>query len=269
MLSDESIMNSLIVLGKILGVIPSHLANYLQKMYTIILLSTLLLLSLTANYYRLRLYQTFAPMKLFNNILIEVHLYLFPFLTITNALFWTKNEGYAILEIIKINRQHFGWKYVFNQIAYWALVLFAIGVWINVEGIDYFKEYAVDVILFSYQFYTGYFISIILRALSTGYEHINQKLKSSDFQLQNLEEQVVLLKNLVDKFNKIFGLPIVCIAITTVVTTVDFLDDIFKNSYDYSCKEYFTIVTANVITISMCLVINNVQFLKLYLIMHF
>nr|XP_015836309.1 PREDICTED: putative gustatory receptor 28b [Tribolium castaneum] len=69
-----------------------------------------------------------------------------------------------------------------------------------------------------------------------------------------LENRVVFLKDIVDNFNKIFGWPLIFLMIVTGVAVVDFLDDIFKNSYDYSQEHYLGIVTATLLTVLLILI---------------
>ncbi|EFA05785.1 gustatory receptor 84 [Tribolium castaneum] len=247
----------MITMGKSLALIPLYPSknSLFKKVYSVFVIVFITIWTLIANFYRISYYKTFVPTKLINNILFEIVSYSLTVATILNAILYGKNKWYVVLDFLKNKEQKYVCYFAIANAFYWVIVLYAISVWVDFEGNDYFKKFSDDVVLFYNHFYICCFIYIFTKEVKNAYKSLNMMLKLPKInKIQDLQNRVASLKNTIDSFNELFGLPFVCIIFTTGVTVVDFLDDILKNSYGYSRTQHLRIVAANLITIISVLI---------------
>ncbi|KAJ3652331.1 hypothetical protein Zmor_018308 [Zophobas morio] len=188
------------------------------------------------------------------------------------ATFWNQNQWFKLtqnLQHLKIEKtKSYHKRFHLLQAAYWILNIYAIYVWSDIQGVaGFFEQYFFDLVLFYYQFFYMCVSVVVTQLLKQKYESICQMLKNQKLKIrvlktedeaekcvQKLEEYVKLLKETVNIFNQIFGWPVLLNVFNSSFVTLDYLDDLCKNSFEYTRAQYIGVIISNIITFAFCLV---------------
>lgn len=241
-------------LGKILGLAPN--ANICQRCYTITIFAVITVSVTISTYNRIPLYKEFVPIKVVLTGLQQLVMYLFCVDTVLGNIFWKVekwNKINNVLKMPKIAKQtSANRKFLMSQITFWICHSYMIFVWTDVQGLDFYKQYFIDVILIYYQYYYYCLLIILVQIITQNYEEITWRLKQSS--TIDLHLKIFQIRDAVDTFNEIFGWTAFLLILTSSIILIDYVDDLFKNSYGYSQAQYIGCVIANIITISYSLV---------------
>ncbi|EFA05775.1 gustatory receptor 50 [Tribolium castaneum] len=223
-----------------------------NKIYSTILVITLTVSTFFSNYFRLPYYQNFTPIKLNNNILIEVMMYFFAVVLIVDGTFCKMDQWVILWSVVERHGQKYVFRFLLAQVVFVVLDWVSILVWIDMEGVDFFSQYFTDEVLLYYQFYITCVVIILAKIIKEEYQQLEHKIKY--YNLGKIQNRLVSLNDCVLNFNQIFGFSFVPLVMTCGLIVVELLDDVFKNSYGYTKGQYFGILIANLITIMQCLV---------------
>lgn len=244
-------MSQILKIGQVLGIGST-------KIYGVLLITLLTVLIITSNFFRLPYYTNFVQIKLINNILLEITMYICTILIIFNGTFYKKNYWLILIEILRNQGAKYYRYFIIAQIVFAILDWCSILAWMDVEGANFFTQYTIDVIMLYYQFFISCVMITLTKIIGNEYQKLRHEIKFCNFGI--LRKKIVFLGECVNIFNQIFGFCFVCFTVTSGLTVVEYLDDIFKNSYGYSKQQYFFIVGANLITILQTLVSHNFLF---------
>ncbi|CAH1380596.1 unnamed protein product, partial [Tenebrio molitor] len=160
-------------------------------------------------------------------------------------------------------------RFLLPNATYWVVSLYAAYVWTDILGFAYYEEYFVEVIQLYFQFYYNYFLCIIVKIFLGKYKYVNSLLSeqlnyvkaarpiSTErflVSLERIENIVCFLKELNLIFNDLCGWPIMLIILYSSLLNLNYLDDIFKNSFGYDQRQFIGVIISN---ISVVLITNT------------
>lgn len=163
--------------------------------------------------------------------------------------------------------------FLIPNLIYWAVTIYVAYVWTDILGFDYYKEYFVEVVQLYFQSYYNYFLCIIVKIFWGKYKHVNFLLSEQLVYMQNrrhveterfhgfikrMEGLVCSIKELNVIFNEIFGWPIIMIILYSSLLLLNYLDDIFKNSFGYDKQQYIGVIISNISVVFL----TNVSFVR-------
>jgi gustatory receptor len=267
--------------GSILGVTPpiGKLKNLKTKIYALVVVTVLIGASTcSVVYYRQPLYVYFTEIKLVVSVSMVVIVDILNCYTVLAPVFCKRRQYWSFMtKLHDYNQVSLGScceriplyvRFLLPNATYWVVSLYAAYVWTDILGFAYYEEYFVEVIQLYFQFYYNYFLCIIVKIFLGKYKYVNSLLSeqlnyvkaarpiSTErflVSLERIENIVCFLKELNLIFNDLCGWPIMLIILYSSLLNLNYLDDIFKNSFGYDQRQFIGVIISN---ISVVLITN-------------
>lgn len=217
--SETAILNLLHTVGSIFAVVPPKTNNTrFQKIYSVFLFILLSVGLIISCYYRIPFYRKFNIIKLAVQILVDFIMYLFNFYVSVVVVFYKENEWHQLMSNLRkiecnsLNLKNYFKSFTAINIIYWSLNFYTLWLWISSYGLNYYKQYIMDIFQGYQALLYNYIMYVVLDMLLVRYTYLNQLLNQNRNILlfKKLKSNIFLLKDNVEIFNKIFGWPILC-----------------------------------------------------------
>ncbi|XP_044261368.1 gustatory receptor 68a-like [Tribolium madens] len=280
---DHNLLRLVVIVGEFFAITPSRtkIGTLRTKIYAIGVIFVLMTAStLSVIYYRKPLYVNFSEVKLVVTIAMVLIVNVFNCYTVLAPVF-CKRQKYCQLMAKFIENHHtpnFRTYVTFftPNLVYWVVTFYVAYVWTDILGFDYYKEYFVEVVQLYFQFYYNYFLCVVVRIFWEKYRNVNLLLSEQLVHMQSrqfaeyekfhafikrMEGLVCSIKELNETFNDVFGWPIIMIILYSSLLLLNYLDDIFKNSFGYDNKQYIGVIISNISVVFLTAVGTSVLIL--------
>ncbi|XP_044261125.1 gustatory and pheromone receptor 39a-like [Tribolium madens] len=244
----ELVLNTL----KIVGIGPKS-----RKIYSFVFLTILTILVIFASIDRPYL-KSYTHIKVVVSVLMDFIAYFFNFYTI---LFHRETDFFKMFS----NEPKFEFRhycvFLIVNVVFWVIVLMSNYAFTRIIILKSIVEIVIiDVEIYS-QFLFGFMIFLILDIIKSKYRKMNQILRNyrqitSDefvFLVTKIESFSFQLKNSVDEFNDIFGVPLLLIISYSTLHFVNYIDDLFFFRFE---KSKFQFLISNISQVSLIFITN-------------
>lgn len=230
---DLKILPLVSKIGRVLAIVPKLKNNRFQKIYAITYF-TILTIGVSLTYiWRKPFYQKFNLLKLLIKISLDLTCYFFNFYT-TIVITCFKEQEWSLLlhNLRKTNcttstKTPYLRSFLAINFLFWILTVYTAWVWLTVVGIEYSREYILDAVQLYPVIFYNYLIYIILNMFVVRLQFLCQNLNKK-IDLEKTRIKILILKDSLDGFNKIFGWPLLFIIMYSYLRILIYLDLTFK-----------------------------------------
>ncbi|EFA05780.1 gustatory receptor [Tribolium castaneum] len=262
---DHNLLRLIVTVGEFFAITPSK-NKIVTKIYATCFIPVLMTAStVSVIYYRQPLYVNFSPIKLVVTIAMVLIVNLFNCYTVLAPVF-CKRQQYGQLMAKLVENHHKPdfrtcGKFLAPNLIYWVVTIYVAYVWTDILGFNYYKEYFVEVVQLYFQFYYNYFLCVVVAIFWGKYRNVNFLLAEQLVHMQSrpfvdhdrfhafikrVEGLICSIKELNMIFNDVFGWPIIMIVLYSSLLLLNYLDDIFKNSFGYDNQQYLGVIISNI-----------------------
>ncbi|XP_063924676.1 gustatory receptor 68a-like [Zophobas morio] len=206
-------------------------------------------------------------MKRVVSILMDIIAYLFNCYTIVSTTFYHQKQWSALIKTIKcdqhIHKIPLHLDFILLNIVFWIILFCSNYAFHQIVVFKTIKDIAViDVEIYT-QFVFGYLIFVVTGMLRSKYRYLRNFLENyhqtfhtksisgDEFLLfmKKMEHVAYTLKESVDHFNDIFGIPLLLMISYATLHFVNYIDDLFF--FRFNPDKYYHFFISNVLVVSM------------------
>ncbi|KAJ3652564.1 hypothetical protein Zmor_018517 [Zophobas morio] len=268
------LLRLIMLFGEIFAITPrrNKVKKIRTKIYSICVITALMVAStISVLYYRQPLYVNFSPIKLVLTISMVLIVNIFNCYTVLAPVYFKRRQYCFLIRMLEQNdnvtlddlceKIPFYAGFVAPNVIYWGITVYVSYVWTDILGFEYYEQYFVEVIQLYFQFYYSYFLCMFVKVFVGKYKYVNFLLSEQILYMQmrrpttlerfpismrRIENLVCFLKEMNVAFNDVFGWPIILIILYSSILLLNYLDDIFKNSFGYSKNQYVGVIISNI-----------------------
>jgi gustatory receptor len=263
-----NILKLILFVGILLAVTPS------RRLYGWSVLLLLTIGVVVSTFFKKSDYMSLISVKLVVAIFMDATLFIFNCVIIVAATSWKRKQWNKLMRNLKMMSLQFNnlASYVsclLIHLIFWAVTVYDTYAWTDIMGIEFFKQYGVEILQSYLLFHYQYLIYVILLTLLSSYRNLISRLPScaqinySD--VIKIKHHLSLLQATVQYFNDVFGWSFLLIILYTSLQVLNYFDDSFKSGSLYDENEYdeviisnvcFLIITAVIFCLHNCYTIN-------------